>query len=236
MASIPAPEYLKSIVCLATSRKMSGRCIAGKEVSDSGYGPWLRPVSDRPDAEIVISHRQYQNGDEPKLLDIIQIPMNSPKPHGHQTENHLIDARFYWVKKGVVPWNDLAGLADTPPTLWTNDDSSKGGSNDRVSEASARRIKSSLILIKPEQVTIQVVTPGAYFNDFKRKIRADFYYKGIHYNFSMTDPDADAFYRAQENGDYKLKQDAYFCISLAETPYEGNFYKLVASIITKKPL
>jgi hypothetical protein len=91
-------------------------------------------------------------------------------------------------------------------------------------------------LIKPEQVTIQVVTPGAYFNDFKRKIRADFYYKGIHYNFSMTDPDADAFYRAQENGDYKLKQDAYFCISLAETPYEGNFYKLVASIITKKPL
>jgi hypothetical protein len=236
MAPIPAPEYLKTIVCLATSRKMSGRCIAGKEVSDSGYGPWLRPVSDRPDAEIVISHRQYQNGDEPKLLDIIQIPMNSAKPHGHQIENHLIDARFYWVKKGVVPWNDLAGLADTPPTLWTNDDSSKGGSNDRVSEANARRIKSSLILIKPEQVTIQVVTPGAYFNDFKRKIRANFYYKGIHYNFSMTDPAADAFYRAQENGDYKLKQDAYFCISLAETPYEGNFYKLVASIITKKPL
>lgn len=39
MASILAPEYLKSIVCLATSRKMSGRCIAGKEVSASGYGP-----------------------------------------------------------------------------------------------------------------------------------------------------------------------------------------------------
>lgn len=236
MTGIANVNYHKKIICLATSRKLGGRCIAGKEVLRSGYGPWIRPVSVRPTAEIEFTERQYKDGTEPKLLDIISIPMLAPAPRLHQTENHVIDARFYWEKEGTLPWDDLGGMLDGPPTLWANEDSSKGGRNDRVSETTAGALTTSLFLIKPDNPTIQVAAPGAIFNNPKRKVRADFYYKGVQYNFGMTDPGAERVFLAQENGDYKLKQDTYFCISLAETPFEGNYYKLVASIITKAPL
>ena len=31
-------------------------------------------------------------------------------PRVHQTENHMIDAEFYWTKVGAITWGDLAGL------------------------------------------------------------------------------------------------------------------------------
>lgn len=202
----------------------------------SGYGPWIRPVSDRPGAEIVQSEREYADGTEPKLLDVIEIPMRSPAPHLHQTENHLIDPRFYWEKKGQVSWDRIGELMDTPQTLWENIESSKGGSNDRISETVVADLKTSLMLIKPVRPTIEVHAPGAYFNDPKRKIRANFHYGGVYYSLGMTDPDAAKVFLAREDGVYRISQDAYFCISLAETPYDGYYYKLVASIITEEPL
>ncbi len=44
---------LKRIVCLANSRKYSGRCIAGKELlADGRPGRWIRPVSARENEEV----------------------------------------------------------------------------------------------------------------------------------------------------------------------------------------
>src|SRR4051812_9295660 len=41
----------KTIDCLANPRKLSGRCLAGKEPSGSSVGQWIRPVSARATEE-----------------------------------------------------------------------------------------------------------------------------------------------------------------------------------------
>jgi hypothetical protein len=42
-----ATPLVKRIVCLANSRKMSGRCLAGRELINGLPGGWVRPVSAR---------------------------------------------------------------------------------------------------------------------------------------------------------------------------------------------
>lgn len=101
-------NYVKKIVCLANSRKPpSGRCIAGKEVTENGYGSWIRPVSARPSAEVSEEERRYENGQDPRILDIINVPMINVAPSLHQTENHVIDSDYYWVKTGKLTWEEL---------------------------------------------------------------------------------------------------------------------------------
>ena len=67
-------SYKKTIVCLANSKKMSGRCIAGKELdARSRLGGWVRPVSNRETQEISEDERAYENGKDPKVLDIFKL-------------------------------------------------------------------------------------------------------------------------------------------------------------------
>ncbi len=123
-------NYVKRIVCLANSRKPpSGRCIAGKEVLENGYGPWIRPASARPSAEVSEEERRYENGQDPRLLHIIDVPMIEAAPMLHQTENHIIDGDYYWTKRGELIWTELNQLIDRPTTLWANGDSTYYGLN-----------------------------------------------------------------------------------------------------------
>jgi hypothetical protein len=228
-------NYTKKIVCLASSRKPGGRCVAGKEVSDND-SQWIRPVSARPSAEISLDERQYENGQEPGILDIIEIPMIAAVPKVHQTENHMIDAEYYWKKKGTLAWDDLNDLVDTPDTLWSNTDSTYHGRFDRMTQATASEHNESLYLIKPTDVTIRVLTPGADFGNYKRRVRADFRYGGVHYNLMVTDLVIEKSFLARENGDYPIEEDIYFCVSLAEAHTDNYCYKLVATVISEEPL
>lgn len=228
--------YSKKIVCLATSRKPSGRCVAGKEALDDGYGGWIRPVSVRPSAEISLEERRYENGREPRILDVVEIPMLTPVPRVHQTENHMIDQSFYWTKRDALTWDDVAEFVDRPAALWTNGNSTYHGRNDKVTQELASQFTNSLFLIEPETCNVQVQLEGGTFAPAKRRVRADFRYNGVPYNFVVTDPVAEQAFLAQENGVYPLNE-AYLCISLTEA-YEGDgcCHKLVATILTEELL
>jgi len=229
-------SYSKTIVCLANSRKPGGRCVAGKEALRDGYGGWIRPVSARPSAEISFEERQYESGKDLKILDVIEIPMIAPVPRVHQTENHMIDATFYWTKKKSLQWDDLEVLVEKPSQLWGTGESTYHGTNDRISQASAAKFDWSLCLIKPKDVSIRVLTPGADFGNHKRAARARFTHRGVIYDFKVTDPIAEQAFLARENGEYELDQDLFFCLSLAEAHTDGYCYKLIATVISKEDL
>ena len=55
------PE-VKRIVCLANSRKLHGRYVAGREWVGGRAGRWIRPVSDREHQEVSEYERQYEDG------------------------------------------------------------------------------------------------------------------------------------------------------------------------------
>ena len=100
-----ATVNIKRIVCLANSRKMSGRCIAGKELLEDGRPDgWVRPVSDRENEEVSEYERQYEDGGDPRVLDVIDVPVLSARPKSYQQENLLLDPGYYWERvRRVAP-------------------------------------------------------------------------------------------------------------------------------------
>lgn len=216
-------NYAKSIICLANSRKMSGKCIAGLEFEERQVGGWIRPVSSRPDGEITVLDRPMENGAEPELLDILRVPMIEPRPSGCQTENHLVDNRFYWVKEGVFAKQYLLHYCEAPNPLWVNGFHSF---NDRIPEMRASRLPNSLVLIEPQQLMITVVR--GYRGQLQ--VRAEFSVAGATYNLGVTDPEIENLYRPYGEGRYTYGQRAVACISIGE-PFNEFCYKLVASII-----
>lgn len=76
--------------------------MAGREwTTDGNIGAWIRPVSERENLEVSYDERRFEDGSDPQLLDIIDIPMKSPQPMDHQTENWLLDSDYYWQKSDV---------------------------------------------------------------------------------------------------------------------------------------
>lgn len=219
-------SYLKSIICLANSRKMSGRCIAGLDFNGGQIGGWIRPVSKRPNGEISLYDQKFADGTEPALLDILEIPMLEPRPEGCQTENHLIDEEHYWQKTGSFPKQHLPQYCTAPNPLWVNGFRSMSGSNDRIPELRANMLPDSLVLIEPRQLILEV--RQGYGG--RKQVRADFRLAGATYNLGVTDPVIERQYFTLGVGHYPYRPRAVACVSIGE-PYKGYCYKLVASII-----
>lgn len=225
------PGYLKTIVCLANSRKMSGRCIAGKTFSGGAIGEWLRPVSSREHEEISEEDRRYEDGTRAQLLDIIRIPMLRGHPHSYQSENHVIDDQRHWERIGRATWENLTeALDDGFATLWENGYSSYSGTNDRVPLELANTLGSSLAFISVDNIDVVASAEGAAFGNMKRRVRARWHRNGADYALRVTDPEIEAFALARPDEALELGA-AYICVSLGE-PYEGYAYKLAAAIIT----
>ena len=112
------PSTVKHLVCLANSRKRTGRCIAGKEiVADGSVGGWIRPVSDRENEEVSERERQYADGSDPRILDVVEAPLLSPRPKDYQSENWLLDSDRYWKLISKVGAVELTRFVDPKSQL-----------------------------------------------------------------------------------------------------------------------
>ena len=205
----------KRVVCLANSRKLTGRCIAGREIGRGKPGAWIRPVSARASREVSEYERQYEDGSDPRVLDIISIPVLKPLPEKWQTENWLLDDEFYWRKEGTWPRFDLSDLLDPVTPLWINGFHTYHGNNDKIPDESMRDVSGSLRLI--HAIDSNSALPCSV--PVRRSAIAR---RSVGYRSSYE------AYLAKLDGTttWRLLPD----ISLGE-PYQGACYKLVAAII-----
>lgn len=217
----------KRLVCLANSRKLNGRCIAGKELT-APQG-WVRPVSAREHEEVSEYERQYQDGSDPKVLDVMDVTFIESRPKAYQQENWLLDPERYWIKVRRVTWDELLDLLDPVGSLWANGSSTYNGHNDQIPLAAAAAINTSLKLIRVTDLELSVFRPGEAFGNLKRRVQGRFSYGGHRYRLWVTDPGWERTYLAKQDGDYGVG-DCCLTVSLGE-PHNGACYKLVAAII-----
>lgn len=223
--------YTKRIVCLANSFKTGGLCVAGRELTEAGYGPWIRPVSARLHEELTYLEYRYADGSSAQLLDIVDVPLLRPSPDGHQTENHLIDPKRGWVKRGELPFDQLRNLLEYPASLWTNSEHTSSGLMNCLSREEAASHKGSLYLVEGRNLAVWV-TQGQYGKSFY----GVFQMGGTVYKLSVTDPLERDRLESFRFGKYRLPEhrDAILCVSLTK-PYEGDgrCHKLIASVIAR---
>lgn len=219
----------KRIVCLANSRKLNGRCIAGLELLEEGPGSWIRPVSAREHEEVSEYERQYEDGSDPQVLDVIEVPLLEPRANPYQPENWLLDPEEYWARVDRFPAADLDGLVDGGGALWLNGNHTYNGRNDQIPIDRATEADSSIKLIRVDDMHLKVFVPGEAFGNTKRRVQAGFRWGGDEYWLWVTDPIVERAYLGGQDGDYAMGQK-YLTISVGE-PYNGFCYKLVAAVI-----
>lgn len=222
----------KRILCLANSRKPYGRCVAGIELADDGQPlGWIRPISDREHDAVSEYERQYQDGSDPCVLDVITVPLLESRPVGCQQENWLLDPGYYWVLQRKASVDELAPMTTKMPTLWVNGIHTFNGMNDEVPLEIANTLDSSLCLIHVDGVEIRVYSPGLAFNNPKRRVQGCFHFKGGEYRLWITDPIVERNYLANEDGNYHLGA-CFLTISIGEPDTHKNAcYKLIAAVI-----
>ena len=204
------------IVCLANSRKGGDRCIAGMEL---GSTEWVRPISRRSSEAVSDAERQYANGADPRILDVVSMRLAEQKSDGFQCENWLLDSAVQWKKRGRIDWEDLCLLEQQPESLWINGYSSWGGLNNRVPVDRQEEISNSLALIRVDAVEIS----GDNFVHFQ--------YMGSNYAINLTDPVYEEIIRTKGYSRQRLGE-SFITVSLGKE-WHGFFYKFAAAIIER---
>lgn len=221
------------MVCLASSRKNTGRCVAGRSFRAEKFGKWVRVVSARPTRELQEGERVCEDGTSAKVLDIVEVPILQPAPEHYQTENQLLDTTQGWRRLGRVTWDALQSAVEEPETLWVNGHSSSYlGENDRVPLSALGSIRNSLYLIRPSGLLLRSTGVPDKRGRTKVRIRAEFEFRGQRYNLAVTDPELPWVLKLPllfSDGTVAVPQ-GLLCVSLGEV-FDGFAYKLVATII-----
>jgi hypothetical protein len=212
------------IVILASSRKNSGICLAGKRL-DGATRSWVRPVSTLAGQSWPRRGLQYVAGGVPRLGDCLGLPLIAPCPEGYQREN--VGVRFQpWKRQGRIDAADLIQFLDTPEALWPDGWHSIHGWNDRVPvHIALQNCPHSLLFIRPQALRFRVSIERSDL-----VVRAEFVHGRQRHVLRVTDEDATARWLARLADGHDGRSNALLCLSLAQ-PFNGFCYKLVAGVV-----
>jgi len=214
-------------VCLANSRKLGGRCVAGIRVAGNRARPgdWVRPVSTAEHGEVPVPF--YPDGTEMRLGDIVGFVEGLRVPHagGYQPENVSYSGR--WTLEGRTNWADLRSLADTPVEPWPDGVSSSKGLLDRFPVQQAHLVRKSLTLQYVKHLRLTQSRSGFTGSI---EVRGEFTLGSETLRLRVTDPVAEK--RLQESKRDETVKGALVCLSLGE-PFGGYVYKLLSGILVE---
>jgi hypothetical protein len=205
------------IVCLANSYKTGGRCIAGIDIKT---GEWVRPIPNNINK--AITTQRFINCAEPKILDILEIPLENDGPdEGCQPENRLLK-RGRWTKIGELKPRDLLRYCTNESVVLHNDED---------------RVPPDLFLRLPKEKwrSLQLVhdTNVCFYCDPWRKWHVSFRYgHGKTMDLKLTDP---VILQKLESGQ-KVIKECILTVSLAtpfsRSPADPKFcWKMVAGVV-----
>ena len=170
------------ICCLANSRKLGGRCVAGVHLPT---GRWLRPVSRNTNRELEPRHYQLPlPWRETQVLDTIHLGLDARCPGCHHPEDwEMANVRWRLVQRpaSVAELRQLRELL--LPALY-QENLLFGSADDHVPYAvlKAAPAPASLALIHPSRISWYIEA-----REEKRRYRACFTYHGIYYDIGLTD-------------------------------------------------
>ena len=204
---------MAKIVCLANSFKRGGRCIAGIDLKTNR---WIRPIG-RGD-EGAIGVERLINGEEPELLDIVELPLGAREDDlGCQPENRIL-LPGSWRKVGVIEKDDAIRYTEDTDKLLHNFEK-----NVPLSEFESN-------INKTDWKSLQLIhVKNARFSKNRwDKTECNFFYSGHWYSLKATCPEAEKY--------LGLKSDYILTISIGG-PYRRNpkddlcCWKMVAGAI-----
>jgi len=192
------------IVCLANSFKRGGRCIAGIDLETNR---WIRPIGGG--YEGAIRSERLINGAEPKLLDIIEIPLGgNANDLGCQPENRILRPGP-WLKVGEIEKDDVLQYIEKTDRLLHNFDK-----NVPLSEFESN-------IKKTEWKSLQLihVKNACFSKNPWNKIECNFSYSGHWYLLKTTCTETELYIGSNSDyiltismgGPYRRKPEDYLC-------------------------
>jgi hypothetical protein len=215
----------KTFVCLANSKKLGERCIAGVEITGFGGGhysivrqnsqpKWIRPVSGREHGEVPL-----RLVGKVHLLDVVELEVTTELPQGYQSENILFDEQSLTVLGKIDLLRDNVSqfqYMERKPLF--------GNRGKAVHIDHITRLTNSLILIKPESVSFHWETDA---RDFPQ-LRSTFSFRDSRYDLPVTDGEFQSKYHKHPD-EIARCSEFFFTISLGVKL--GDFhYKLIAAV------
>ena len=184
------PSQQRRLVILANSRKGGARCVAGLEIRDRRAREWIRPV-DSSDGTVASYYRQYGDGSEPALGDVLTMSLVEPERRSdHQRENWWMETSSRWRKDGKLNWPQLRNLPMTDDRLWHDEGAADSGfgTNNRVRFSVAQSLTTSLRLIRVSRLEIEVIRGQ------RDRLDGTFELADTRYRLSITDPTYEHMY------------------------------------------
>lgn len=223
----------KKILILAKSRKYNNFCVAGIDIETNRF---IRLITEdeaihhavRPD------NIKFFNGEEAKVLDIVEVVCKRYNPNYYQKENWIIHTKYFIKKIDKISISDIekyVKLSKRYNIFYNN----KSCVSEEIINNVENRFRYSLTVIKPEYTKFAIYSYKESNGEIHKKVYAHFKYKKEWYNrIAVTDDDAADFIlnKHKDDGRYDYNYNMYFCISLGEPWYKTSMhYKLIAAII-----